>query len=201
MNSGWACKVFTSIIVINFFMMEMLKRVRWLALAPFMSVMITIPLMSSWSVHFWSRKNCHHIGCNVTTLTAVEMIIWQAHIRWLKLILAGLIFCGEELLMVIRGLCTQHLHLTHEHHPAFLVKARQGKVGAPTQYLLMVHSCKVWTLILKTNHQSLCVHQVSHHLSQRQVWIPVVKPFWTFALHCMEVVQLLLFSTLWTTLN
>ena len=41
----------TSIIVISFFMMEMLKRVRWLALAPFMSVMITIPLMSNWSVH------------------------------------------------------------------------------------------------------------------------------------------------------
>ena len=40
--------------------------------------------------------------------------------------------------MVIRGLCTQHLHLTHEHHPSFLVKARQGKVGAPTQYLLKV---------------------------------------------------------------
>ena len=47
----------TSIIVISFFMMEMLKRVRWLALAPFMSVMITMPLMSNWSEHFCLRKD------------------------------------------------------------------------------------------------------------------------------------------------
>ena len=47
----------TSIIVISFFMMEMLKRVRWLTLEPFMSVMITMPLMSNWSVHFCLRKD------------------------------------------------------------------------------------------------------------------------------------------------
>ena len=76
----------TSIIVISFFMMEMLKRVRWLALAPFMSVMITIPLMSNWSVHlcrgiyqFMIRTIINYV--QLVTLTAVDMTIWQYHIR------------------------------------------------------------------------------------------------------------------------
>ena len=196
MNSGWACKVFTSIIVINFFMMEMLKRVRWLALAPFMSVMITIPLMSSWSVHFCRRQIgqrqhlfIYHLDCRGDDhLTSPHQVV-EVDLGRVDL-LPGRTFDGHQ-----RTLYTAPPFDTWA--PSCLSCQSPAREGRRPNPISPDGSCKVWTLILKTNHQSLCVHQVSNHLSQRQVWIPVVKPFWTFALHCMEVVQLLLFSTLW----
>ena len=121
------------------------------------------------------------------TLTAVEMTIWQYHIRWLKLIFAGLIVCKKKEWQLFVQL---HLHLTEENHSAFLVKARQWKVGSPTQHLLVVVAFLIWlcqTSIFETKGK-----QIFFDLSKRQVWVPVVIPFRTLAFHSVKVIQLLL---------
>ena len=73
------------------------------------------------------------------------MTIWQYHIRWLKLIFAGLIVCKKGWKWVVGKKSVElHPHLTEEHHSAFLVKARQWKVSSPTQHLLVVVVFVIW---------------------------------------------------------